>query len=161
MTLNQNLVLQGSISVGCVLLAWKLYASVSMATTNRGRSTNVRKKFEQVSSDHHQMSLARGGGSPNEQVWTGLQWSPTDATSRGWVPRSDVQGHGRVEGYPTWPFLWWGGGYPAMWPIPWCIWCFPPHSHEQTVACENITFLQTYLRAANISEVLLHWKAIK
>ena len=34
------------------------------------------------------------GGSSNEQVWTGLQWWPSDVTSRGWAkvngPISDV-----------------------------------------------------------------------
>ena len=33
---------------------------------------------------HHQLSWGRGIGSPNKQVWTGLQWSPPDVTRR-WV----------------------------------------------------------------------------
>ena len=38
------------------------------------------------------------------------------------------------------------GGYPTMWRIPWCIWCYLSPC-EQTDACENTTFPQRYLRA--------------
>ena len=47
------------------------------------------KKFEQVSSLHHQMSIA--WGSSSEQVWTGLQFLPPDITNRGCPMRSHVQ----------------------------------------------------------------------
>ena len=157
MTLNQNLFLQGSISVGCVLPAWKLFASVSVATTTWGRSTNVMKKFEQVSSDQHQMSLARGGGNPQmnkfEQVFSDHhQMSLAGGGSSGLMSRGMVEW--RV------PDLSCGGTLP----------CYlyhdafdvtHPHPHEQTVACENITFPQTYLRAVNISEVLFTLKSNK
>ena len=39
-------------------------------------------------SGHNQMLLGR---SPNEKVWTGLQWSPADVTSRGQVSKFDIQ----------------------------------------------------------------------
>ena len=52
-------------------------------------------------------------------------------------------------GYPTWPFW----GYPTMWPIPWCIWCYHPSpSCGQTDVCENITFPQLRVWA-----VTRHW----
>ena len=44
-------------------------------------------------------------GSPNEQVWSGLQWSPLDVTSR----RSPGLMSGS-KGYPTWSFD--GGALP-------------------------------------------------
>ena len=45
----------------------------------------------------------------NEEVWTGLQWSPPNVISKEETPKSDV----------------WGRG---LWHIPWCIWCYlPPH----------------------------------
>ena len=72
------------------------------------------------------MSLC--SGSLNEQVWTGLQWSPPDATSRGpkvWCPGGilpcDLSHDTFDVTYPT--------------------------SCEQTDACENITFSQLRLRA--------------
>ena len=37
-------------------------------------------------------------------------------------------------------------GYPTMWRIPWCIWCYLSPC-EQTDACQNTTFPQRYLRA--------------
>ena len=78
------------------------------------------KKFERVSSDHHQMPPARG-------------------------PRSDVQ---RVRG-TTIPFW---GGYPTMWPIPWCM--LPTLldkslvNRQTPVNSENSTFPQLRLRTA-------------
>ena len=70
--------LQDSIPLGCILLAWKLYMlqfqlpplDVTLGEGGWGPQIN---KVEQVSSDHHQMSLA-GGRSP------GLM------SRRGWVP---------------------------------------------------------------------------
>ena len=51
-------------------------------------------KFEHVFNDHHQMSLAWGGGFPNEHVWKSLQWSSQDGGSQFWWIglRSDVHG---------------------------------------------------------------------
>ena len=88
------------------------------------------------------------GVSQNEQVWTGFQWSPPDVTSRGFpglmsrgsgVPCLTFSGVGGV----TLPHLSEGSTLP----------CGPSYEafdaipHEQTNACENITFPQTYLRA--------------
>ena len=85
-------------------------------------------------SGHHQMLLE--GVTLPEQVWTGLQWSPPDVI-RG------SPGLMSGEGYRTWP----GGrsGYPTVWPIPWCIWCYP--SLWTVDAYENITFPQLSLQA--------------
>ena len=56
---------------------------VSVAITNfhSGVVGPQMNKFEQVSSVHHQMSLAEGGKVPKSEVWPG-----------GLVPRSDVHG---------------------------------------------------------------------
>ena len=77
---------------------WKLELQIALRTTRR-----------------HSEAM---GWSQNEQVWTGLQWSPTGG-SKVWCP----------GGVP----------YPTMWPIPWCISCYPL-PREQTDTCENITF---------------------
>ena len=59
------------------------------------------------------------------------------------------------RGVPYLTFLQ-GVGYPPMWPIPWCIWCYP--SCEQTDACENITYFPTNLFAGgNKSVSHLQW----
>ena len=56
------------------------------------------------------------GGRPwNDQVWIGLQWSPSDVTSGGGV--GCVRGRGYVQGR---------GVAPTMWPITWCMWCTFP-----------------------------------
>ena len=114
-------------------------ASVSVATTRcHSHGGSQMNKFEQVSSDHHQMSLAEGGPKMNkfEQV-------STDDHQRslmgGGVPRSDVWG------YPTWPFLGRGGTLPCDL-SPWCIWCYLALP-QQTDAYENITFPQLHLGA--------------
>ena len=82
-------------------------------------------------SGHHQMSLP--WGIPNEQVWTGLQWSPPDVTCRGgsqneqvwaglhwWPPEVTNGGRGPQVWCPGVPYLTfsWEGWYPTMWPIP-------------------------------------------
>ena len=68
---------------------------------------------EQVSSDHHQISLA---GGPHV-----------------WYPRSE-------SGLKVWCL---GEiGYPTMWHISWYIWCYIPYFREHTDTCENIAFPQ-------------------
>ena len=48
------------------------------------------------------------GWSWDEQVWTGLQWSPPDVTIRGWIR-------------PLGKYIL------SMLPISWCMWCtYPP-----------------------------------
>ena len=108
---------QESIPVGCIPPVWKPYMlPLSVATT--------RHCFVCVG--------GRGVRSSNELVWTGLQSSPPDVTSR-WVG----------------PQVWCPGGTPTMWPIPWCMWCYLPPP-QQTDACENITFSQLCLWVVNI-----------
>ena len=86
-SVDRNLHEQDIIPVGCISPAWK---------------SDV-LQFQLP----HQTSLL-GSRSINEQVWTGLQWSPPDVT---W--------EGRSLG-----LMW--GGHPTMWPITWCIWCYLP-----------------------------------
>ena len=72
------------------------------------------------------------GVSPNEQVWTGFQWSPPDVTSRGFpglMSRGtlpDLSWSGR--GYPTSPVQM---EYPTIWAILWSIWCYPPWTDKR------------------------------
>ena len=54
--------------------------SFSSPDVSRGRVGPQMKKFEQVSSDHHQMSQAGGGGT--QDLMSGEGWG---------YPRSDVQ----------------------------------------------------------------------
>ena len=77
-------------------------------------------------SGYHQTSL-QGWGSPSEQVWTSLQWSLPDVTSRGSPGLMSRGGEGV-------PYLTFPGGYPTMGPISWCIWCYlpPPAPRAQT-----------------------------
>ena len=65
----------------------------------------------------------------SSKVWTGLQWPPPDVTSRGS------------------PHLMSRGRYPTMWQYPLIHLISPPSFYEQTDACENFTFPQTYLQA--------------
>ena len=72
-----------------------------------------------------------GGGSQNEQVWTGLQWSPPDGISGGSTGLMSR-----------------GGGAPSdLSNEAFDVTYFSPPRCEQTNACENITFAQAYLRA--------------
>ena len=61
----------------------------------------------------------RGGMSPNEQVWTGLQWSPSDITSRVgpqvWCP-GGRGGEGRRPYHVIYPMM------HLMWPTPYPPW---------------------------------------
>ena len=82
---------------------------------------------------------------PIEQVWTGLQWWPPDATGKGWVCPGGEVGMSR------------GGGTRTMWPIPWRMWCYLPSPCPQTDACENITFPQLRLRAVIKSAAMSDW----
>ena len=69
---------------------------------------------------------SQGRESPNEQVWTGLQWSLPDVTSRG---SPGMMSRGRWVLHLTFP----GGAYRTIQPIPWCIWCYlSPHMDRQT-----------------------------
>ena len=89
------------------------------------------------------------GGSPKEQVWTGLQWSPPDVTSSGCTlaDLSQRQGEG---GYPIDLYLFWGystrsfpgGGVPYHVTYSMVHLMLPPRP-PWTDACENITFQQT------------------
>ena len=74
-------------------------------------------KFEQVSSGHHQMSLA-------------------GAWAEGWVCHPGDGALGYVQR---------GGGQGVaspIWAIPWCIWCTYSPVDRMTDTCENITFPQ-------------------
>ena len=114
---------QDSISVECLPPA-------SVATTKcqyqwEGGGLQV-NKFEQVSSDDHQMSVAGVGP---------LQWWAPDVNSRGY-PRSDVQGEG---GTLLCDLL-----HDA---------CDVTAPNRMTDTCENITFLQLRWRAVKIPEL--------
>ena len=136
---------QEIIPVECVLPAWKPYVvPVSVATT-----------------------ICHGGGglfrSPNEQVWTGLRWSPPDVTSRGaksWglMTRGGGQGVSPQVWCPGWR------GYPTMWPISWCIWCYlNPSLVNRHTPMHNITFPQLRLWAVTMQWHLKMdvWDSIK
>ena len=133
--------LQDSIPVGCMPPAWKSYIL----------------QFQLPSLD-----ITPGGRSSNEQVWTGLQWSPPDVTCRGgsqneqvwaglhwWPPEVTNGGRGPQVwclGVPYLTFSWerW---YPTMWPIPMMHLMLPSPSPQKTDAYENITFPQLRLGA--------------
>ena len=53
-------ILQASIPVGCVPPAWKPYVSVATIRCHSWDGDPQVKKFEDVSSEHHLMSLALG-----------------------------------------------------------------------------------------------------
>ena len=55
--------------VGCVQPHCKLYVRASVATTTCHSQGPQVNKFEQVSSDDHQMSLAVGPGGPRSDIW--------------------------------------------------------------------------------------------
>ena len=111
--------------------------------------------------------MSRGLGvlfrSPNEQVWTGLRWSPPDVTSGGaksWglMSRGGEQGVSRRVWCPGWR------GCPAMWPIPWCIWCYlTPSLVNRHTPVHNITFSQIRLWAVTMQWHLKMdvWDSIK
>ena len=120
-----------SSTVECVLSAWKTVpASISVATRCHCQGGPQMNKFE-----------------------TGLQWSPSDVTSRrspGLLSRRGVPyltfpngGGGTLSDISQ------GVGYCTMWPIPWCIWCCPL-GNRQTDTCENTNFTQRYIRAVKI-----------
>ena len=75
-----------------------------VTTGGGGQQMNT---FEQVSNDHHQMSLAGG-----TQVW---------CPERGTLPDLFREG-GSLPDLSQ-------GGCPTTWPIPWCISCYHP-THE-------------------------------
>ena len=92
--------------------------------SNRMRTTNLETMHALVS------VVTRGRcGSLNEQVWTGLQWSPPDVTKGS---RSQVWCTG-VGGYP----------YHVTYSI--MLLMLPTYLHGQTDTCENITFPQLCL----------------
>ena len=76
---NKVVLKQESIPVGCFLPAWKLYViqfQLPPPDFTHGQGVGLQmNKFEQVSSDHHQMLL--GGRSP-DLIWglglRGLGW---------------------------------------------------------------------------------------
>ena len=81
------------------------------------------------------------------RTWTVLQWLPPDVIRKGGTP-------GLMSGgYPTWPIqgvpylICPKGGYPTMWPIPWCIWCclLPPSLWTDTCLWKH------YLPAASFA----------
>ena len=83
-------------------------------------------KFEQVFGDHHQMSLA-------------------GAKSWGLMSRGGGQGVSPRVWCPGWR------GCPAMWPIPWCIWCYlTPSLVNRHTPVHNITFSQLRLWAVTM-----------
>ena len=144
-----------------------------------GRGMN---KFEQVSSDHHQMSLAGGfpglmsrssgrfggGATPlrpkifsiSRSFSQNLAKSYVGAPLEGWRPLRwgimdpPLQGDLSHGAGGIIPDL--SRGYPTLWPIPWWIWCylypFPPWTDKHT--CENITFLQLWWRVVNIVKLV-------
>ena len=76
----KNIAQQESIPVGCILLACLLYVlwwSSIVSTTGRGRGLQwgPMNKFEQVSSDGHQISLAGGMGLGCPYVPCLISWS--------------------------------------------------------------------------------------
>ena len=91
--------------------------------------------------------------SQNEQFWKDLQWSPLDIINGGDLSKSDIQGV---------PYLTFPGGYPTIWPIPWCIWCYLlPLRREKTHTCENITLPQLRWRAVKNNNTSTTFSSIK
>ena len=103
---------QESIPVGCVRPAWKPTVCASV----KWPPPDVWQR-----------------GTPNEQAWTGLQWSPPYVTSRGVGPQ-----------------VWCLSRYPYQVTYPMMQLMLPNPLYEQTEACENITLLQLPMRAVKI-----------
>ena len=121
--------------------AWKpRVLPVSVATTRYGglwgEVGHQMYKFEQVSGDRHQMSLAGVG----LQVWC----------------KGEEEGGGQLgcrgSGYRTWTFLW---GVPTMWPIPWCIWCYHPPPLNRRKPMKNITIIRCIMDSNHVVKVLM------
>ena len=115
-----------SIPVRCALPAWKPYVCFSFSGHHQLVLLGNRQmsKFEEVSSDQHQMSLARG--------FPGL-------TSRG---------AGEVVCYLT--FSGDGVPYHVTYPMMHLMILAQPPPCKQTDACESITFPQRYLRTVEM-----------
>ena len=124
---------QESIPVGCVPLT-------SVATTRCqyqwGEVGPQVHKFEQVSSDDHQMSVAGGGYGQGQGVGLSRRWWG----GVGWVYPEEV----------GWRLVCpeRGTSYHATYPMTHMM--LPTPSLGQTHNCENITFPQLLLRAVNI-----------
>ena len=105
---------QDTIPLGYVPPTWKPYVFPASVATTRCHSW-------------------RGGRSPNDQVRTGLQWSPLDVTSRGGRSPGLMSGGRGCPYNVTYSMIY------LMLPTPPC---------ERTDACENITFPQLRLRGS-------------